>query len=634
MGLVETKQRPAPKGYINPLALTEHQVLHSTLVQDRNRVGKIRDEYYAASLNREFEKTKFPRDMLRAVRDAQAFDPQMRGQVIRSLVHDQGYGRDDLADKKGDGQLPHEVRDNIEGARSREFVEIYEEELRKWSHPKRKGNTHLAYFGGVDITADGFSAIAQEAFDHPEILREKVFNEDLKRPIRISKAARAAIGWVTRSILYGPVVARENDKVKAMIKKTDQERLLPFYENWVLRPLDGAAARLNELQRRVKRQPREYLLESQRVNGLGIYFQNITDGGLSTMHTSPGREGLLGNYHKPIAYLEVQIGAVNALENAARLYPSKTPFYKNLAQKVRESTMRQFYMPDKKYFAAAVDRDEVTGKYRQVEALSIMGASILNSDFFDGLPETEKRSYIEPIVERLTSPDFLTDAGIRTKNKQNASLIIDPDNPNTNAVTYQDSWNVWPALNEDFILGLRRQGLHGIAEQIENRVVNFVHANSNAEFAFVVPGDVIVNGNRVNLDGLIAQNYKTKKELESLSEGEKMAIIGDRQIIYLSAPYPQGDQLWTASAVARVEYERENNLNLHTTPHSWQDEVEKNTFSPENYIPILEGNDLKAFGDNPYFFVIDAQRGTQIEERLREESEKRREQLRSRRYAA
>ncbi len=625
MKQVETNPKSS-EAYINPLANTDQQVFHNALTQDRGKKGRIEDEYLAASLNRKFEYANFSRDFMRTARDAHDFDPEIRSMVIRNAVRHMAFKRDDLTEAQV-GRVHHEHRRNKEGSRSKEFVDIFNTLQSKWSHAKRgKQSEQLTYYGAVDTTPDFFSIVVEEYRIHPEILRERVDNQDLKRKITVAKAARAAIGWTTHTILYGPPPADQDDRVKAILHERKLDNFLPFYENQVLRRIDGLSSRLRELQRRLMNTPREYLLESQRVNKDGLVFQNITDGNLSTMHTSGELKGLLGNYHKPIAYLEVQVGAIQALQSAAQLYPRKAAFYEELARKVRESTLRQFYMPNEKYFAAAVDRDEITGAHRQVEALSIMGASILNSDIFDSMPEQERRTFIEPIVERLFSGDFITDAGLRTKAKQHASLITDPDNPLANAAESQGSWTVWPALNEDIIFGLRRQGFHELAEQLENRLVNMVHANSNMEYAFVVPGNVTLEGKQVNLDGLVAQNYKTKQEFSALTEAERAQIVGDRHVIFISAPYPQGDQLWTASAVERILYEREHNLNQHTIPHSWQHTIEQNIVRNNEWknIPLLKGDQLAEFGDNNYFFVVDPDEATRIEKELLAASERKR----------
>ena len=603
MALIEVSR---PKKYLNPLAHTDTQVLAYALVQDRNTVGKIEDEYFAASLNDKFAFTNFTRDGLRAARDVLRFKPEARGMVIRSSTQHIAFHKNKL-DEGRIGRVHHEHRVNREGARSQDFVAIFDELQAKWSkqNPKKRVD-HLTYYGAVDTTADYFSAVSEEAKVHPGILQEKVRNDDLGKEITIAHGAKTAIDWVTKNVLYGPDI-HHADRLKARTK---------------------------EVARRFFRKPREtYLLESQRSNGLGIIFQNITDGGLSTMHMTGALEGMLGNFHKPIAYLEVQLGAIQAFEYAADMYPQKATLYKNLAAHMRQSVMQEFYMPGKGYFVAAVDRDERTGKHRKVETLSILGASVLNSDLFDNLPELEKRRFLEPIIKVITSSEFLTDAGLRTRAKSYAPVIHNPENSSENVAEYQGSWTVWPALNEDIILGLHRQGFHDLAEQIENRMVNFVHANSNAEYAFVVPGEIIIDGKRTNLDGLVAQNYKTQQEFDTFSLDEQKNIIGNRTIIHVSAPYPQGDQLWTASAVMRIEYDRAHGLAEKTNPSSWQHDVEEKIFSDPAWIstPILGERDLEKYGDNNYFFIIDEQRGSEIENELRKRSEEKRQQL-SKRY--
>lgn len=637
MGQIEKRGWVNNRGYVNPLAYPHTHLLQFALTQDRSRDGKIEDEYLAASLNDKFAFANFPRDALRASRDAYRFNPSLRGVAIRNGVAHMAFHRND-ANEAQVGRVHHEHRRIIDGARSPDFLRIFEEEKAKWSHIGTKNHlNHLTYYGAVDTTADLFSAIVDEAKVHPEILHDTVYNDDLYRRITVAKGAKAAIGWVTRSILYGPTLAHEDDAILGMLREKKLERFIPFYEDSILRRVDSTKARAKEWKRKLlTHQSREYLLESQRVNGLGIFFQNITDGGLSTMHATEGIEGLLGNYHKPIAYLEVQIGAINALEHAAELYPRKSAFYKNLAQKMRESTLRQFYMPDKKFFAAAVDHDEITGKYRKVEALSIMGASILNSDLFDSMSDEMKHAYLSPIVERIMSDEFVTDIGLRTKAKHHADLITDPLHPQENVAEYQGSWTVWPGLNEDIILGLRKQGFHDVAEQLENRLLNFVYANSNAEYGFVIPGDVWVQGKKVNLDGVTEPlNYKSKQEFDSLSDEERQKLLEGKTRIDIVGFCPQGDQLWTASAVMRIQYDRDHGLAEHTDPSSWQHGVEQRIFQQNTWQQkdVWDENMLQNFGNGKYFFVIDSDEGAHMEERIRNASEEKRQSLRERRIA-
>lgn len=619
--------RKEGNGYVSQEAIPAQDVFQKALTQDRRRDGKIEDEYFAASLNSKFEHANFARDQFRFVRDITSSRPTARGIVIRTAVQHMAFHRNDQTEAQV-GRVHHEHRQNIVGARSTDFVDIFNELKEKWPDQKSKSNT-LTYYGAVDTTADLFSAIAKESRVHPEILQDYVWNNDLNLQITIGDAAKAAIRWVRKTILYGPPVSYQQGRIGNILEK-HAAFALPFFQNRIISPIDTAKAIGKVTVQQFLKKPREYFLESKRMNEKkGILFQNITDGGLSTMHTENGLEGVLGNFHKPIAYLEVQLGAIQALTLAQYMYPRKRTLYGNLAQKMRESVMRQFYMPEKQYFAAAVDRNETTNTYRKVETITLLGASILHSDLFDGMNDTEKEAYIAPVVKMLCSDAFLTDAGFRTKAKQYADAIQDPQHEATNAAEYQGSWTVWPALNEDIILGLRKQGLHKIAEQIENRLVNFVHANSNAEYAFVVPESVFVDGKKINLSGLVVQHYKTKEEFDQLSDEQKRASTGNKQVVFLAAPYPQGDQLWTASAVERIEFDRNHGKATQTQPNSWQGKIEQEIFQKENwkFIPIMDVEQLQNAKQSDYFFVIDAKKGAQLEEILFAQSEEKRNLL-------
>ncbi len=246
------------------------------------------------------------------------------------------------------------------------------------------------------------------------------------------------------------------------------------------------------------------LLEYARTNSAGHEFHVLEDGKTSYRH----EDGQYPNLGDSIAYLTTQAQAHEALLYAELLFPEETKKreqWKSLRQKLHASTLRHFWVPEQQMFAAALDREPSTQKVRQVRMLSAVQPSILDSHFFDVMRREESRPYVESVLLKLFTPDFLTEVGVRSVALRHDKL--------TPYYAYQGSRSVWPVLTHRAARGCRRQGYHALAADLDARMLNGLQAaGSMREFFYVSPeGNVVYDPEGAYLEGgveeIAATNY-------------------------------------------------------------------------------------------------------------------------------
>lgn len=227
------------------------------------------------------------------------------------------------------------------------------------------------------------------------------------------------------------------------------------------------------------------LLEAVREDREGhAEFHVLRDGRTSYRH----EDGRYPNLKRPIAYLEVQGYAYDALRYAAaiarHLQPRKAFEWRNLAKRVQARTLELFWQSDIGTFAAALDRDPKTGEMRPLRMLSTIQPEILGTGIFDGLGETERARYFTGVLKNFFTPELQTLAGPRA-----VSLRYDHLTP---YYAYQWSRTVWPVLSHLVARGLKRQGFGALAYDLSARMVNTVHAaGSPREFFYVTPQELV-----------------------------------------------------------------------------------------------------------------------------------------------
>ena len=171
--------------------------------------------------------------------------------------------------------------------------------------------------------------------------------------------------------------------------------------------------------------------------------------------------GHMPNVVRPMAYLDVQVLAAEALARAADLQVGR-PGERLRAESraIRDATIAHFWLPERRYFGHAIDRDS-DGRPRLLRSVQSNAGWMLATSFFDDLPETQRAALVGGIVRMLFSAELLTPAGIRGRG-------LADHNPRFR--NYHE--NVWPVDTAAIARGLRRQGLDELAEQLEARLLN------------------------------------------------------------------------------------------------------------------------------------------------------------------
>ncbi|MDE2025379.1 MAG: hypothetical protein KGJ07_02720, partial [Patescibacteria group bacterium] len=465
---------------------------------------------FSASNSLLYAMAEFGRDARQLAVDALIFNPEITKKVIYSLVRRQAFTRNDITEAQP-GKFHHEHRQlSIAGEQiSEESKEILEALAAKWGGTQEK----VTYYGSFDITPDTISLIADATRVYKNLLDEKIVNEDKKKKISIRESAKQGLRWVEDRIKFGPTHAHQNSFVEQFLVQNNLAHYLPVYHNHVVRHVDWFCQRLVDPVQAVlpkkSKKKRLKLFEFLRTNRQGLTYQGWMDGSTSLLHASPQIEGMLANYAFPIATIEMQASAIDALEKGAVIFPSKADIYKKLAQELRENVLTTFWMPQDAYFAMGIDRDK-KGNYRQITTWGANVGETLNSTLFDGLSDRGKELYVGSIVKKLFSSEFLTTAGIRTRAKKFAYLSDisqDHNAPNSSLDywDYQGSETSWFVQTGRIAEGLRRQGFPALAEELDNRILYTVNAcGYHLEYVYV--------GARGNVEDVVGYTMRLKED--------------------------------------------------------------------------------------------------------------------------
>jgi glycogen debranching enzyme len=190
-------------------------------------------------------------------------------------------------------------------------------------------------------------------------------------------------------------------------------------------------------------------VEYQRLNPEGLLNQGWKDSwdGINFA------DGTLAE--PPIALCEVQAYVYNAyLARAWIAYNNgEKPLATSLAEKAKKLKTdfnERFWMPDRGYFAIALD-----GRKRQVDAC----ASNIGHCLWFGLVDEDKAPQV---VERLMSPEMFSGWGVRTLASNMAAY---------NPASYHNG-SVWPHDNAILVAGLLRYGFVSEAQTLANALLD------------------------------------------------------------------------------------------------------------------------------------------------------------------
>jgi glycogen debranching enzyme len=189
-------------------------------------------------------------------------------------------------------------------------------------------------------------------------------------------------------------------------------------------------------------------VEYQRLNPEGLVNQGWKDS-WDGINFADGKLA-----EPPIALCEVQAYVYNAyLARAWIAYGAgEDSLASTLADKARQLKIDfndKFWMPDKGYFALALDGDK-----RQVDAC----ASNIGHCLWFGLVDEDKAPQV---VEKLMSPEMFTGWGVRTLARDMAAY---------NPASYHNG-SVWPHDNAILVAGLLRYGFVDEAQKLANALL-------------------------------------------------------------------------------------------------------------------------------------------------------------------
>ena len=215
----------------------------------------------------------------------------------------------------------------------------------------------------------------------------------------------------------------------------------------------------------------------QRTNKWSLPYQTFAD----SVTAYAWANGAPADTSRPHSFVEVQAYAIDALDDALRLFPTSKQAHqwRKTADSLHRALFREFWNTGTGSFSPGLFVADQS--LRQLDTEMIMSGWTLNASFWERYDDMAQREKLTQIVRRLFTSDFLTDVGIRTR-----SLAV--NEPLGKVIDYHGKRTVWPMFNFMVIEGLRRHGLYRLARQLENRIINGINAVGGfPEFMIVEP---------------------------------------------------------------------------------------------------------------------------------------------------
>jgi glycogen debranching enzyme len=371
-----------------------------------------------ASSDTLFRGAVFGRDSLEVAEDIMLIKPRLVQNILLTLAGLQGLTYNE-ANEEEPGKIFHEYRSIVvDGKRiDTTSMEIFHKLATRWG-----GSDHeMVYYGSVDATPHFLRVLGMYAHHYGNKILDRRVQQRDGRIVTLRDVAAACTTWLI--------------------------------------------AKLSESH--------SGLLEYQKRNPHGLNNQVWKDSDEFYVHENK----MPANHDAPIASIEVQGLAYDALMAAATFFPELAKEYTARATALRDRTIELLWQPDRNSFALGTDYDPA-GHLRIIRTPTANPAELLDTSFFDSLPEDDKQTYIAAIVTSVMSKDFLTDAGVRSRSLSAAHLVDFWD--------YHGSYVTWPKETHDIATGLRRQGFTELSRQLGNRILNvFLKSRQYAEFVYI-----------------------------------------------------------------------------------------------------------------------------------------------------
>ena len=274
-----------------------------------------------------------------------------------------------------------------------------------------------------------------------------------------------------------------------------------------------------------------------------------------------------------MAYVENQALVYEALAySAPLLFPTHDAVdeWKEAARCLRERTFELMWLEEERFFAAAYDHDG------PVPLISSAAFELLNGPFFEGLADAP--DYVETLSLRMFSAEFLTPIGLRMTSHRHRDM------EGEEYCAYQGSRAVWGVTNGIVTTGLERWGLHGAANDLGVRMLQWFEADGTArEMTFVDDNNWPV-----------------------LHPDQQTKIRDGQRLILCPSEIGQPDQAWSASAAVR----RITGRQRYEEPRSgsWQGKLARD-------LRAL-ASDVRAVGEHIYspLHFLNTVRGRQLQE--------------------
>jgi glycogen debranching enzyme len=196
------------------------------------------------------------------------------------------------------------------------------------------------------------------------------------------------------------------------------------------------------------------LLSHHRTNPHGLENQVWKDSWDSMSHA----DGTVCNHDAPVASVEAQALAYDALVEAARQHPSPALLL-DAARRLEHAVEEHLWVDDPEggYYAIGVDRDPQSGAPRALQTRASNIGWLLDSRLLDAPEHAGRR---QRIVDLLLSDEFLAEGGIRTLSAREERF---------RPRAYHNG-NVWGHDNYVTSLGFARHGFHDEAQELQRRL--------------------------------------------------------------------------------------------------------------------------------------------------------------------